>query len=83
MLALEKPLALTPEESIYLELQQRSLQGSHNLGAFRISFTDRAGKAVRSLDKAPLQKLAESLNSSQDKIDSGLRNELLPAIPDR
>ncbi len=77
VLALEKPLALTPEESIYLELQQRSLQGSHNLGAFRISLTDRAGKAVRSLDKAPLEKLAESLNSSQDKIDSGLRNELL------
>ena len=77
VLALEKPLVLTPEESIYLELQQRSLQGSHNLGAFRISLTDRAGKTVRSLDKAPLQKLAESMDTSQDKIDAGLRNELL------
>ena len=76
ILALEKPLVLTPEESIYLELQQRSLQGSHNLGAFRIFVTDRVGKAVRSLDKAPLQKLAESLKASPDEINSDLRNEL-------
>ncbi len=77
VLALEKPLTLKPEESIYLELQQRSLQGSHNLGTFRISLTDRVGKAVRSLDTAPLQRLAEAINESQEEIDPSLKNELL------
>ncbi|MAQ91550.1 MAG: hypothetical protein CMM03_16970 [Rhodopirellula sp.] len=77
ILALETPLVLAPEESLYLELQQRSLQGAHNLGAFRISLTDQVGTAVRSLNPAPLQKLANAAPQSAADIDNGLRAELL------
>ena len=77
ILALETPLVLAPEESLYLELQQRSLQGAHNLGAFRISLTDQVGTAVRSLNPAPLQKLANAAPQSAADIENGLRAELL------
>lgn len=77
VLALETPLVLSPEESIYIELQQRSLQGSHNLGTFRILLTDRVGKAVSSLEKGPLQRLTESSPKSIEQIDANLRNDLL------
>ncbi len=77
VLALKQPLILKPEESIYLELQQRSLQGSHNLGTFKIYLTDRAGKTVRSLDRAPLERLAESGANLPEQVDAKLREELL------
>tara|TARA_B100000676_G_scaffold49840_3_gene48862 strand:- start:6507 stop:9650 length:3144 start_codon:yes stop_codon:yes gene_type:complete len=77
VLALAEPLVLTPEESIYLELQQRSLQGSHNLGSFRIYLTDQVGTAVRSLDKAPLEKLVAANPATSEEVEDGLRAELL------
>lgn len=70
--AFAEPLVLDAEEELIIELRQRSTQGQHNLGRFRVSLTDQAGPTVRDLAPSPL----ESLANARD-IDPKLRARLL------
>lgn len=56
--ALGEPLELTDDEDLYVELGQRSLDGHANIGRFRLSTTDQAGPAVRSVEPPPFEQLA-------------------------
>src|SRR5207237_365742 len=58
LFALAEPLVLDPDEELILELRQRSTDGHHNIGRFRLSLTDQPGPAVQSLATAPLEQLA-------------------------
>ena len=69
--AFAEPLLLDKEEELILELRQRSTQGQHNIGRFRLSLTDELGPAVQSLATAPLEELAAA-----NEIDAKLRARL-------
>jgi len=55
---LAQPTVVADDEELVLILQHRSTDGDANLGRFRITLTDQAGPAVRSLDPMPLEQLA-------------------------
>ncbi|WP_406698063.1 PSD1 and planctomycete cytochrome C domain-containing protein [Singulisphaera sp. Ch08] len=74
--ALAEPLVLEAGEELVLELRQRSTQGEHNIGRFRLSLTDQPGQAVRSLDPAPLEQLAAARPTDLATLDSKLRARL-------
>ncbi len=69
--AFAEPLVLDKDEELILELRQRSTQGQHNIGRFRLSLTDELGPAVQSLATAPLEELAAA-----KVIDAKLRARL-------
>ncbi|CEF49035.1 unnamed protein product [uncultured bacterium] len=69
--AFAEPLVLDEDEELILELRQRSTQGQHNIGRFRLSLTDELGPTVQSLATAPLEELAAA-----KEIDAKLRARL-------
>lgn len=69
--AFAEPVVLENDEELILELRQRSTQGRHNIGRFRLSITDQPGPAVKSLDPAPLEQLVAAKT-----IDAKLRERL-------
>ncbi|WP_074309533.1 PSD1 and planctomycete cytochrome C domain-containing protein [Singulisphaera sp. GP187] len=74
--ALAEPLVLEADEELVLELRQRSTQGEHNIGRFRLSLTDQPGEPVRTLDPAPLEQLAAARITDATKLDPKLRARL-------
>src|SRR5262249_24823115 len=74
--ALAEPLVLAKEEELILELRQRSTQGEHNIGRFRLSLTDQPGAVVQSLDPAPLEQLAAAPVTDLARVDPKLRTRL-------
>ncbi len=64
--ALAQPLVLQPDEELDIILMQRSLDPRALIGRFRLSVTDQAGEAVRSLDPMPLEELAELISRSPE-----------------
>lgn len=73
---LEEPLLLDPDEQLVVELQQRALQGRHNLGRFRVSVTDQAGETPSSLGRAPLEDLAGLGAADVRRVGGKLRQRL-------
>jgi hypothetical protein len=53
--AFAQPETIAPNEEIIVELRQRALLPRHTLGRFRLSLTDHAGPAVRSVEPAPME----------------------------
>lgn len=74
--ALAEPLVLGDGEELVVTLQQRSLQGQQSMGRFRVSLTDQAGQAVRSLDTPPLEELVGAHPNDVTGIDPKLRARL-------
>ncbi|MCD6050621.1 MAG: hypothetical protein K0Q55_2024, partial [Verrucomicrobia bacterium] len=74
--ALAEPLALDADEEIVFELRHRSTLGDANIGYFRVSVTDQAGSAVRSVETAPLEQLANARLTDLTKLDEKLRAKL-------
>ena len=72
--ALGEPLALAADEEIVFELRHRSTRGDANIGRFRISITDQAGPAVKSLEPAPLEQLAGLAATLGDQPEKALRS---------
>lgn len=80
--ALAEPLVLEPDEELVLELRQRSTQGEHNIGRFRLSLTDQPGQAVNTLDPTPLEQLAAAKIKDAAKLDPKLRERLFDQFLD-
>ena len=74
--ALAEPLVLQPDEQLDIILMQRSLDPRALIGRFRLSVTDQAGQAVRSLDPMPLEQLADSLSGKDSAADAEVSGEL-------
>jgi mono/diheme cytochrome c family protein len=75
--AFAEPLVLDDDEELVFEMRHRSTRGDANIGRFRISITDQAGPAVRTVDSAPLEQLAAALaESGEATIDEKLKNLL-------
>ncbi len=74
--ALAEPLVLDADEEIVFELRHRSTLGDANIGYFRVSVTDQAGSAVRSVETAPLEQLAKAKLTDLTKLDEKLRGKL-------
>ena len=65
---LKEPIAIRDGDELVVELQQRALRGRHNIGRFRIWVTDQQGETTRSLEPAPLERLAEAKPTSAKDI---------------
>jgi hypothetical protein len=65
------------DEELVIELRHRSTLGDANIARFRLSVTDQAGAAVRSLEAAPLEQLAAAKLPELSKLEAGLRGRLL------
>ena len=68
----EEPLVLDADEELVFEMRQRSTSGDANIGCFRVSVTDQAGEAVRSIEVAPLERLANAKLSDLSQLDAKL-----------
>ena len=77
LFALREPLLLGDDEELVFVLYHRSTVGDANIGRFRISVTDQPGPAVRSLEKMPLEGLAEAQVTGVSDIEMPLRKRLL------
>ena len=75
--ALENPVPLDADREIVVILTQRSTNGDANLGRFRLSVSDQAGAAVRSLGAAPLERLLAAEPANAGEIREDLRKQLL------
>lgn len=75
--ALTAPYIPAPDEELIVEMRQRSTLGDANIGRFRISATDQAGEAVRSVKPAPLEDLAASIVRQSSQIEDKLRERLM------
>lgn len=75
--ALAEPLELEEDEELVFVMLQRSTRGDANIGRFRLSVTDQAGTAVRSLEPMPLEQLAKANVSTPAEVDGSLRQRLL------
>lgn len=64
--ALEAPFMLGDNETLEIILMHRSLFARSNIGRFRLSVSDQAGKAVRSVGKAPIEELHESISQNPE-----------------
>ncbi len=74
--AFKQPIPLSGDEQVVVDLIQRFSKGGGNIGRFRISLTDQAGPAVRSLEPMPLQQLAQQQLSNIELIKKPLRQKL-------
>lgn len=75
--ALAEPLELGPGEQLLFVMLHRSTFGFSNIGRFRVSVTNQPGKAVRSLDPMPMERLADAGAASVSELDNSIREELL------
>ncbi len=75
--ALKEPLILADDEELIFVMFHRSTTGDGNIGRFRLAVTDQPGPAVRSLDRMPLEELADARLSDAAAIDPQLRKRLL------
>lgn len=75
--ALAEPLLIEPGDRLIVELQQRALRGRHNIGRFRLEFTDLSGSVPRSLESAAIETLAAISPREMDQVSAELRNGLL------
>ena len=77
--ALAEPLILERGEQLVFEMRHRSTRGDASIGRFRISVTDQAGQAVRSVEPMPLELLSIALRNGADpaRLDGDLRSRLL------
>ncbi len=77
---LSQPLKLASDEVLDVVLMHRSLSPRELIGRFRLSVTDQRGSAVRSLEKMPMQRLAEAMvgdaETGSNPIDKELRGLL-------
>lgn len=73
---LRKPIDLSSDDELIVELQQRALRGRHNIGRFRLLVTDQAGETPKSIEASPLELLASSQSNSADDVDEPLRRKL-------
>ena len=74
--ALAEPLLLDADEELIFELRHRSTLGDANIGRFRVSATDQAGDAIRSVGPAPLEQLAAAKLTDLAALDTKLRAKL-------
>ena len=74
--ALAQPLRLHENDELVFVMYHRSTVGDANVGRFRISVTDQAGPAVKSLAKMPLQTLADAQLAAIEEIPGPLRKRL-------
>lgn len=70
--AFAEPETIGAEEEVIVELRQRALLPHHTLGHFRLSLTDQAGPAPRSLAAAPLEQLASAKLATGEAIPKRL-----------
>jgi hypothetical protein len=75
--ALKEPLHLEADEELVFALLHRSTDGDANIARFRLSATDQAGPAVRSIAKAPLEQLADAKGAVDDKLHAQLFSQFL------
>lgn len=75
--ALAEPLLLEKGEELIFVMLHRSTTGDANIGRFRVMLTDQRGSAVRSLDRMPLEDLAEAKIKTASKLDQKLKQRLL------
>jgi mono/diheme cytochrome c family protein len=74
--ALAEPLVMDSDEELIFELRHRSTLGDANIGRFRVSVTDQAGDAIRSVEPAPLEQLATAKLPDLAALDAKLRAKL-------
>jgi len=74
--AFADPLILDPDEKLIIELRQRSTQGEHNIGRFRLSLTDQPGEVVNTLEPAPLEQLGNARPLDPSQLPAPLRARL-------
>ena len=74
--AFAQPETLAPNEELIIELRQRALLPRHTLGRFRLSLTDHAGPAVRSIEPAPLEIWNALSNADRQSPPGPLRTRL-------
>ena len=74
--ALAEPLVMDSDEELIFELRHRSTLGDASIGRFRVSVTDQAGDAIRSVEPAPLEQLAAAKLTDLAGLDTKLRAKL-------
>lgn len=74
--AFAEPVVLDADEELVFELRHRSTGGDANIGRFRVSASDQPGEAVRSLQPAPLEALAQASAGRPEDIAPDLRARL-------
>ena len=75
-----QPIVFADDESLVVELRQRSLRGYSNLQKFSLEFTDEASPAAKSLDRTPLEQFAKTIAASQklrDNVRAKLESQFL------
>jgi len=75
--ALAEPLEIADDEELIFVMLHRSTTGYANIGRFRLSATDQAGEAVRSLQPMPLEQLTDEDAESIASITPETRKRLL------
>lgn len=70
---LDQPLVLRGDQELDIVLMQRSLAPRELIGRFRLSVTDQRGKAVRSLDPMPMERLASAVASHESEGSEGFQ----------
>lgn len=73
---LTEPLVLAADEELIVELRQRSTLGDANIGRFRLSATDEAGPAVRSVEPSPREQWSREVDREGEGMASGLWERL-------
>lgn len=74
---LARPLYLAEDEELIFIMLHRSTRGDSNIGRFRVSVTDQAAPALRTLDPMPLEQLAKAKIEGDADVDGDLRSKLL------
>ncbi|MBT3889160.1 MAG: DUF1549 domain-containing protein [Planctomycetaceae bacterium] len=75
--ALPQPLVLESDETLRFVMLHRSTIGDASTGRFRIAESDQVGRAVRSFDKMPLEKLANARVDSVENVPAEIRVALV------
>ena len=75
--ALDAPLQVDDDQELVFTMLHRSTVGDANVGRFRVSVTDQAGPAVRSLAAMPLEELSGAKVTDAGQVSTGLRGRLL------
>jgi hypothetical protein len=74
--ALAAPLELAEGEELIFVMLHRSTTGDANIGRFRVSVTDQAGAAVKSLKPMAMTQLAALQTNSAGAVEGDLRKAL-------
>ncbi|MEC9093490.1 MAG: DUF1553 domain-containing protein, partial [Planctomycetota bacterium] len=75
--ALREPLVLDENQELIFVLLHRSTRGDANIGRFKISTCSEPGRAVRSFNRTPLERLAALGEENQTEAENQIKSAVL------